>query len=213
VCQAISGEAIKSGEDVKVYTLRHSDGHEDIKAEYVVRDDASASAQYHTPVELVPVRDMFKADGMDFKFDAGRPNWWTDEMTASAKRQLHSAWMSRWGGKKLVFNGSLDLRSLTTLPEGVTLEAGGDLYLDSLTTLPEGVTLEAGGSLDLRSLTTLPEGVALEAGGYLYLDPLTTLPEGVALEAGGDLYLGSLTALPKGVKATYGRLYLKGGLQ
>ena len=45
----------------------------------------------------------------------------------------------------------------------------GDLYLRSLTSLPEGVSLTAGGSLDLRSLTSLPEGVSLTAGGYLYL--------------------------------------------
>ena len=100
--------------------------------------------------------------------------------------------------------GYLDLRSLTTLPEGVSLTAGGYLDLRSLTTLPEGVSLTAGGYLDLSSLTTLPEGVSLTAGGYLYLSSLTTLPEGVSLTAGGylDLRKGNIyrgDKLPKHV--------------
>jgi hypothetical protein len=53
----------------------------------------------------------------------------------------------------LTAGGSLDLRSLTTLPEGVTLTAGGSLDLSSLTTLPEGVTLTAGSWLDLKNKT------------------------------------------------------------
>jgi hypothetical protein len=197
MCQAISGIVVKSGDDVKVYTLHHSDSHEDIRNECKIKDDLSASSQYQTPVELVPVRDLFNVDGMDFKFDAERPTWWTDEMTNSAIRQLHKAWMNRWDGKTLVFNGNLDLSSLTTLPEGVTLESGGNLDLSSLTTLPEGVTLKLGGNLDLSSLTTLPEGVTLKLGGNLYLGSLTTLPEGVTLKSGGNLYLRSLTTEQK----------------
>ena len=94
-------------------------------------------------------------------------------------------------GCQLSAGGYLDLRSLTTLPEGCQLSAGGYLYLSSLTTLPEGCQLSAGGSLDLSSLTTLPEGCQLSAGGSLYLRSLTTLPEGCQLSAGGYLYLRS----------------------
>lgn len=36
-------------------------------------------------------------------------------------------------GESFVFKGYLDLSSLTTLPEGVSLSAGGSLYLSSLT--------------------------------------------------------------------------------
>jgi hypothetical protein len=75
-------------------------------------------------------------------------------------------------GKEKI-NDDLDLRGLTTLPEGVSLTAGGSLYLSGLTTLPEGVSLTAGGSLCLSGLTTLPEGVSLTAGGYLDLRGLT----------------------------------------
>jgi len=38
-----------------------------------------------------------------------------------------------------LIQGNLDLGSLTSLPEGVSLSAGGYLYLGSLTSLPEGV--------------------------------------------------------------------------
>ena len=208
MCQAISGIAVKNGEDIKVYTLRHEDSHQKIRDEYKIRDDNRPGSQYQTPVELIPVRGLFKLGDMDFKFDAGRPDWWTDEITEEAKKQLFAAWMARWEGKILQFDGYLYLRSLTTLPEGVTLEAGGHLDLSSLTTLPEDVTLKAGGSLDLRSLTALPEGVTLEPGGYLYLSSLTTLPEGVTLKAGGYLDLRSLTTLPEGVTLkTGGYLY------
>lgn len=41
--------------------------------------------------------------------------------------------------------------------DGNAFTAGGSLYLRSLTTLPEGVALSAGGSLYLGSLTTLAE--------------------------------------------------------
>ncbi len=61
----------------------------------------------------------------------------------------------------------------------MNLSAGGNLYLRSLTTLPEGVTLSAGGDLDLSGLTTLPEGVNLSAGGNLYLGGLKNRPEGI----------------------------------
>jgi hypothetical protein len=97
-------------------------------------------------------------------------------------------------GAAFTVGGSLNLRSLTSLPASVSLSAGGSLDLRSLTTLPEGVSLSAGGSLDLRSLTTLPEGVSLSAGGGLNLPSLTSLPAGVSLSAGSWLDLRSLTS-------------------
>jgi hypothetical protein len=77
---------------------------------------------------------------------------------------------------------------------GDVVEYSGDLLLRSLTSLPSGVTLSAGGYLFLRSLTSLPSGVTLSAGGYLFLSSLTSLPSGVTLSAGGYLDLGSLTS-------------------
>ena len=49
--------------------------------------------------------------------------------------------------------GSVDLSSLTTLPEGTTFSNGGSVNLSSLTTLPEGTTFSNGGSVNLPSLT------------------------------------------------------------
>jgi len=54
--------------------------------------------------------------------------------------------------------GSLDLRSLTSIPEGFNPTVGGYLYLSSLTSIPEGFNPTVGGYLDLRSLTSIPEG-------------------------------------------------------
>ena len=103
-----------------------------------------------------------------------------------------------------VIEGNLDLRSVTTLPEGISLTTGGNLYLDSVTTLPEGISLTTGGNLYLSSVTTLPEGISLTTGRNLYLNSLTTLPEGISLTVGGHLDLSSVTTLPKGISLTVG---------
>jgi len=163
MCQAISGIAVKTGETVKIYTLRHEDSHEKIRDKYKIKDNNSPASFYQTPVELIPVTSLFEVAGMKFKFDDERPNWWTDEMTGEAIKQLYQAWRDRWDGKILIFKGSLNLGSLTSIPEGVTLSAGGGLYLSSLTSIPEGVNLSAGGGLYLGSLTAIPEGVNVKA--------------------------------------------------
>ena len=110
----------------------------------------------------------------------------TDEIAAFCKR--HNLTTDQFYGKSTI-PGSLDLSSLTTLPEGCALTVGGDLDLSSLTTLPEGCALTVGRYLYLSSLTTLPEGCALTVGESLYLSSLTTLPEGCALTVGGSLDL------------------------
>ena len=185
MCQFRSGIAVRVDEStVRVYMLSDDDSHEEIRKHYRLTDDGELS-RYQTPVELVPVRGLFRREDYDFVFDAGKPDWWVDGMMEQAVDVLFPAALTRLEGT----TGDLNLRSLVTLPEGVTLHAGGDLDLYSLTTMPEGVTLHAGGYLNLRSLTTLPEGVTLHAGGYLNLYSLTTMPEGVTLHAGGYLYL------------------------
>ena len=85
--------------------------------------------------------------------------------------------------------GDLDLRSLTSLPEGFNPTVGVSLYLSSLTSLPEGFNPTVGGYLDLRSLTRLPEGFNPTVGGSLDLSSLTSLPEGFNPTVGGSLYL------------------------
>ena len=70
--------------------------------------------------------------------------------------------------------GSLDLSSLTSIPEGFNPTVGGWLYLSSLTSIPEGFNPTVGGSLDLNSLTSIPEGFNPTVGGSLYLSSLTS---------------------------------------
>lgn len=212
MCEAISGVACQSGEDVRVFTLPDSDRHSEIRKHYSIRDGLGAGATRQTPVELVPVRGLGLEDPRDmlFGFNAGCPGWWTEAMTRDAVRQLHRAWLRRWKGKTLDFPGDVWLNSLTSLPAGVTLRADGRIYLRSLTALPKGVTIEAGRDLNLEHLTALPAGVTLRAGGNLDLSNLTALPEGITIDAGGHLWLHSLTVLPEGVTIEAGgNIYLE----
>ena len=71
-------------------------------------------------------------------------------------------------------HGSLDLSSLTSIPEGFNPTVGGWLYLSSLTSIPEGFNPTVGGSLDLSGLTSIPEGFNPTVGGCLYLSSLTS---------------------------------------
>ncbi len=74
----------------------------------------------------------------------------------------------------------------------------GSLDLGSLTSIPEGFNPTVGGSLDLESLTSIPEGFNPTVGGYLDLGSLTSIPEGFNPTVGGSLDLGSLTSIPEG---------------
>ncbi|MFI5404885.1 MAG: hypothetical protein ACHQ1D_00080 [Nitrososphaerales archaeon] len=53
-------------------------------------------------------------------------------------------------GKEKI-TGSLDLRSLTSIPKGFNPTVGGDLDLGSLTSIPKGFNPTVGGDLDLGS--------------------------------------------------------------
>jgi hypothetical protein len=100
--------------------------------------------------------------------------------------------------------GSLDLRSLTSIPEGFNPTVEGSLYLSSLTSIPEGFNPTVGGDLDLRKLTSIPEGFNPTVGGSLDLECLTSIPEGFNPTVGGYLYLYSLTSIPEGFNPTVG---------
>jgi hypothetical protein len=69
--------------------------------------------------------------------------------------------------------GYVDLRSLTSLPEGMTFSNQGSVDLRSLTSLPEGMTFSNQGYVDLSSLTSLPEGMTFSNQGYVDLSSLT----------------------------------------
>jgi len=75
---------------------------------------------------------------------------------------------------------------------------GGSLDLGSVTSIPEGFNPTVGGSLDLGSVTSIPEGFNPTVGGYLDLRSVTSIPEGFNPTVGGSLELGSVTSIPKG---------------
>lgn len=65
--------------------------------------------------------------------------------------------------------GSLDLSSVTEIPEGFNPTVGGWIFLNSVKEIPEGFNPTVGGSLDLSSVTEIPEGFNPTVGGNLYL--------------------------------------------
>ena len=72
-------------------------------------------------------------------------------------------------------SGYLDLRSLTSIPEGFNPTVGGSLYLRSLTSIPEGFNPTVGGSLYLRSESKYignytPKLIDWQNGRYIYAD-------------------------------------------
>ena len=148
MCKAKSGVAIYINEaEVEIKTLPGEDSHTKIREAYKIRDDARPGAGRQNPVEYVPgdgadIREP--GAGWRFVFDDQKPPWWTDAHTESAISQLSAAWSAEWDGNKINYSGDLNLGSLTSIPEGVTLSAGGYLYLGSLTAIPEGVNVKAG---------------------------------------------------------------------
>jgi hypothetical protein len=137
--------------------------------------------------------------------------------------EKHRITENQFFGKEII-NGSLDLLSLTEIPEGfnptvgrnLDLESlkeipkgfnptvGWNLYLNSLTEIPEGFNPTVGRNLDLESLTEIPKGFNPTVGWNLYLNSLTEIPEGFNPTVGITLYLNSLTEIPKGFNPTVG---------
>ena len=218
MCVFKSGIAVKVSEsEVDVRTCELVDSHTEIrKAHGLPEDGTTAGVLKTTPLEAIPTR--LDAEGIGdeanwkLRFDAGRPDWWTDGMTGQALRaliraaKLDVAKMSQAGE----YGGSLDLSSVQALPAGFAPKVGGNLDLSSATALPEDFAPTVGGYLDLRNVTALPKGFAPTVGGNLYLRSVTALPEGFAPTVGGNLYLRSVTALPKGFAPKVGgNLYLR----
>ena len=68
------------------------------------------------------------------------------------------------------YEGSLDLSSLTSLPENFNVTVGGSLWLDSLTSIPENFNVTVGGNLWLHSLTSLPENYKISLMCDVYIN-------------------------------------------
>ena len=71
------------------------------------------------------------------------------------------------GKKTTVLGGSVDLSSLTSMPDNVEFNNGGDVDLSSLTSMPDNVEFNNGGNVDLSSLTSMPDNVQFNNGGGL----------------------------------------------
>jgi hypothetical protein len=66
-------------------------------------------------------------DDWEFRFDDVRPpDWWTEDMTDSAIRQLIRAFRARWDGNH--YKGFLNLSgtAITSLPDGLSVK--GKIY-------------------------------------------------------------------------------------
>ena len=204
MCQMISGIAVLTdGDKIKVYTSETSDSHSNIREEFGIRDDNSPIADRQTPVELIPVESLTDVNGMEVRFDAGKPNWWTDDMTDETVRQLYRALKNRWNKDRTVFEfaGHINLNNLRTIPAGITMKSGGGIYLDSLQSIPENVTLQAKGSIYLDSLQSIAENVTLQAKGSINLGRVTSIANGVTL-VGENIMLISMKVMPEKVAVT-----------
>ena len=91
--------------------------------------------------------------------------------------------------------GSLNLSSLTSIPDGFNPTVGGSLYLNRLTSIPDGFNPTVGGDLYLSSLTSIPDGFNPTVGGWLDLSSLTSIPDGFNPTVGGSLDLSSLKSV------------------
>jgi hypothetical protein len=140
----------------------------------------------------------------------------------------HKITEEQFFGKEII-NGSLDLHSLTEIPEGFNPTVGGyldlsslkeipkgfnpiverDLYLNSLTEIPKGFNPTVGGTLILKSLTEIPNGFNPTVGRNLDLQSLKQIPKGFNPTVGWNLFLDSVKEIPQGFNPTVGwYLYL-----
>ena len=210
MCQFKSGIAIKvSDTEVEVKTLPLNDSHTDIRKKYNISECNNGLSRFSTPVELVPSKLDFN-DVACWKFDLGEPDWWTEEMTESAKTQLLKAAKEAFDAMKRgeKYQGDLYLDSVTSLPEVFGPKVGGCLFLRSATSIPKGFNPKVGVNLYLSSVTSLPEGFNPKVGRDLYLYNVESIPEGFNPKVGRDLYLNSVTSIPKGFPKVGRYLYL-----
>jgi hypothetical protein len=97
-------------------------------------------------------------------------------------------------GDKIVvtYEGTVDLRNLTSLPPGVEFKNGEGVSLYSLTSLPPSVEFNNGGDVALVSLDSLHTDVVFRNGGSVYLYSLTSLPSGLEFKNVGVVGLRDL---------------------
>ena len=72
------------------------------------------------------------------------------------------------------YEGYVDLRSLTSLPNNVQFNNGSNVYLRSLTSLPNNVQFNNGGCVYLESITSLPDNVQFNNECSVWLHSITS---------------------------------------
>jgi len=173
MCRFKSGIAIKASDsEVDVRVLPLNDSHANIRKKDNINEDNLGLSRFSTPVELIPTRlDFEDRSCWELVFDAGKPDWWVDRMTDQCIDQLLKAAKSDIeaiiGGQ--TYEKDLDLRSLTSIPDGFNPTVGGDLYLHRLTSIPDGFNPIVGGYLFLNSLTSIPDSVRQNVKGEVIL--------------------------------------------
>ena len=152
MCLHKSGVVVRIDEsEIRVYSLPKDDSHNNIRATFHLSD--GPLADWTASVECVPVRGLSNPDHYDFRFDAERPEWWTDGMTDQAKRELFRASQDELEGE---WTNPLHLDELRDARGLKRLTKTRDLYLSSLNSLDAGAlpALAQTGCLYLTSLNT-----------------------------------------------------------
>ena len=130
MCQYRSGVVVFNSSDgtASLKMLPGEDSHAKIRKHYHIRDDDGPGATRQTPVEYQPTKDLLDLDSYELMWDAGRPEWWTDEHTEQTVRQFRADLAPIIAARKWEWLGDLRLNDLTALPEGVTLRAKNVYY-------------------------------------------------------------------------------------
>src|ERR1035437_3637253 len=115
MCETMSAEAVKSSEaEVALKFGKNTDSHTKIREEHKIGEDTGKPFdRFHTPVECVPVRGFNFPDDFAFRFDAGKPDWWTDDHTASAMSQFGAEWKRRTKGN--IYRGDFTISAAIAL--------------------------------------------------------------------------------------------------
>ena len=214
MCRFASGILAK----LDVYSRQDLHSHTAIMEAFGITDDALNPN--FVKYEIVPTgENLMDMEKWEFRLDQDKRPGWFNSVQDEHRARLNLAKLFPQGFPLTInVSGSLDLSSVTALPEGFAPQVGvslnlssvaalpegfapkvsGNLYLSSVTALPEGFSPKLGGSLDLGSVTALPKGFAPQVGGYLNLRSVTGLPKGFSPKVGDSLNLSSVAALPEG---------------
>jgi len=156
----------RTDETVTLY-FADDESHSTIREEHHIPDGTDAESQWQTRVEYVPGERFLDLDCWKFRFDAGRPAWWTDEHTSEAVRQFRAELDPRLARLRESGEWPLPLRFVGEIPADLAamLVRCGDIYAPGATSLSLPMLSQCG-YIDARSCA----GVNLSdyAAGRIY---------------------------------------------